>query len=723
MAGPSLMVRILGDLQGFAKSVTDTSSAGNKAASSMHQAFSGVLDTLNRTGVLGPFGAALDAVDQGIGQLVEHTHEIAPAMMGVGAALVGVGVGLQALGSKDQAAHQQLQAAVQATGHDYDEYSKQVEEAIKHQEHFGHAANETQDALRILTTATGDPAKALDYLNVATNIAAARHESLSQAATDLSRVYGGNTRLLKLYGIQVTDQEKKSKDYTGAIDELSRKLSGQASAAADTFGGRLSAIKAHMEDSAAAFGEKFGPAITAAGAAMTGLGATIQITSAALTFLRTSQALAGAQSIIMATAMGVLNAVMAVNPIILIVLALAALVGGLILAYQHVTWFRNAINDMGKAVVVAFNAIKTGVMVAINWVIAFLKTNWPLIVGVMLGPIGLILGIFYRFHDQIIGFFKDLLPQIGAALAALPGLLARLFVDAIQGVIFVIALEILGVYKFWTQVVPTIIFTLINLGSALANVFVTAMVALPGVLAKAAVGLWAWFAAMVPLIISYVASLPGRMAAIGIQTMQQLGAGLAFAAGVVWSFAAGIAGRVAGYVAALPGTLYNIGAQALSTMASGMAAAAGAVWNFFTGLPGRIVSELAALPGQMFNLGRDIVLGLINGIGSLAGAVEDKIKSVVTAPINAAKSVLGIHSPSSVFADIGRNTILGYVQGVNDLAGAVSPAVAGAMPTAAAGAPATRGPAVVIQDAHFHDETDIDLFMQRVAWAVQRQAV
>ena len=59
---------------------------------------------------------------------------------------------------------------------------------------------------------------------------------------------------------------------------LSDKLKGQASDAADTFAGNLDAIKAQVEDSAAQFGQKYGPAITYVGGAITALGSAIEAT-------------------------------------------------------------------------------------------------------------------------------------------------------------------------------------------------------------------------------------------------------------------------------------------------------------------------------------------------------------------------------------------------------------------------------------------------------------
>ena len=146
MAGPSIVVRILGDLAGLSKSVDSTASAGQSAAGKMHTAFSSVLGQLNATGVLGPFGAALAGADSAIEQIGKHAKDLGPVMLGVGSVVTGLGLALQQAGSKDAAAHAQLQAAVEATGHSYDQYADKVEAAIKHQETFGTTADETQNA-------------------------------------------------------------------------------------------------------------------------------------------------------------------------------------------------------------------------------------------------------------------------------------------------------------------------------------------------------------------------------------------------------------------------------------------------------------------------------------------------------------------------------------------------------------------------------------------------
>jgi hypothetical protein len=64
------------------------------------------------------------------------------------------------------------------------------------------------------------------------------------------------------------------------------------------------------------------------------------------------------------------------------------------------------------------------------------------------------------------------------------------------------------------------------------------------------------------------------------------------------------------------------------------------------------------------NLGSAIMTGLSEGIGAGAGAVLAAITGAVKGAISAAKRMLGIASPSKVFADIGVNTGAGFEEGV-----------------------------------------------------------
>lgn len=67
---------------------------------------------------------------------------------------------------------------------------------------------------------------------------------------------------------------------------------------------------------------------------------------------------------------------------------------------------------------------------------------------------------------------------------------------------------------------------------------------------------------------------------------------------------------------------------------------------------------------SLSSIGSQMVAGLAKGITSGAAAVLKAITGVVSGGISAAKSLLGIKSPSRVFAGIGANTAEGFAQGV-----------------------------------------------------------
>ena len=83
-------------------------------------------------------------------------------------------------------------------------------------------------------------------------------------------------------------------------------------------------------------------------------------------------------------------------------------------------------------------------------------------------------------------------------------------------------------------------------------------------------------------------------------------------------------------------------------------------------LPGRILGALGSLGSLLYSAGTDLIQGLLNGIRAMAGNVAQAARDVVSNAINAAKSALGINSPSRVFREIGANTGAGLALGLRD---------------------------------------------------------
>lgn len=79
-----------------------------------------------------------------------------------------------------------------------------------------------------------------------------------------------------------------------------------------------------------------------------------------------------------------------------------------------------------------------------------------------------------------------------------------------------------------------------------------------------------------------------------------------------------------------------------------------------------IVGAFGSLAGEVVNIGVNIAKGVWEGIKSMAGWLSDKVIGFFRGIIDGAKSILGIHSPSKVFAEIGEYTIKGFANGFED---------------------------------------------------------
>lgn len=113
-----------------------------------------------------------------------------------------------------------------------------------------------------------------------------------------------------------------------------------------------------------------------------------------------------------------LNAALNANPIGIAVVAIAALVGGIILAYKNSETFRRIVHAV-------WNGIKTAVSATVNWftgtawpaikgffngianvvktVVGWVKDHWKLLVGIITGPIGMAVMLVITHFDKIKG--------------------------------------------------------------------------------------------------------------------------------------------------------------------------------------------------------------------------------------------------------------------------------------------------------------------------------
>jgi TP901 family phage tail tape measure protein len=239
-------------------------------------------------------------------------------------------------------------------------------------------------------------------------------------------------------------------------------------------------------------------------------------------------------------------------------------------------------------------------------------------------------------------------------------------------------------------------------GAWALNFFVKSPLALLGVgwrtlAARVAIGRAALIAGASPLrAIGAAAGLSGGMLArLGAAFVWMRGAAvtalMAVGRAVLWLGRAMLANPVGLVLAAIAGAAYLIWRNW-----DKIGPLLGKVWDHIKSGFDAAWTWLKGLPARMLDIGQQIVSGLIDGIKAKLGAARDAVLSLGATVRDGLKNLLGIRSPSRVFAELGGFLGDGLSQGMRASLGAVR-AAAGAMAGAAMMAlapPALAAPAM-----------------------------
>lgn len=111
--------------------------------------------------------------------------------------------------------------------------------------------------------------------------------------------------------------------------------------------------------------------------------------------------------------------------------------------------------------------------------------------------------------------------------------------------------------------------------------------------------------------------------------------------------------------------VFQVFIGAVTALVEVFRSAAGAVPEAVQAIKAAITGNFSDAGSLLMEAGRQVVQGLINGIQSMIGAAVSAAKTVASAVANAAKSVLGINSPSKVFHEYGENVGQGLANGID----------------------------------------------------------
>lgn len=311
-----------------------------------------------------------------------------------------------------------------------------------------------------------------------------------------------------------------------------------------------------------------------------------------------------------------LNAALDDNPIGLVVIAVAALVAGIILLWKHSETFRTI-------VLAVWSAIKVAIKAVADW---FMNTAWPIIRAVI---------------DFIIGYYKFLWQVTKTVWTAIFNAV-KTAVNWIKDVITTVWNFIVAVIKADINLIKTIITTGINVVKTIWNAALNAVRSVTasiwnGIVSfiRGAIDRVKTFIRGVQVIVSYVknAFTNARNAAVGMLNS-------------LISTVRGIPGRITSALGNLGSLLYNKGRQIIQGFINGIGSMLGAVRNKASSIVHAVTDFLPGSPaktgplsgkGYVLLRGRrfmnDFAQGIDDGAqkptAALAGAVNPLARATV----------------------------------------------------------------------------------------------
>ena len=363
--------------------------------------------------------AGIGRVDKALGDSMTRGQK-ATAMLGkaalpAAAALTAIGAAAVSAGkaaAEDAAAQAKLAGTLERTTGATSAQVAAAEDYISAlSRQTGIADDDLRPALGKLATATGDVGTAQKALNTALDVSAQTGKSLDSVSTALAKGYAGQTTALNRLVPGIDQAAIKSKDMNKVMADLTDLTGGAAAQAAGTAAGQYQILQTQMGELQESLGagllpimQAFIPILTEAADWVAKNAKTVQIlvgviaalaggilaANAAMKVYQAAQIAIKVATAAWTAAQWLLNAALSANPIGLVIVAVAALAAGIVIAYQKSETFRNICQAAFNAVKVAIDAVAGGfkallsaATAAFNWIVA----NWKVALFAF-GPIG-----------------------------------------------------------------------------------------------------------------------------------------------------------------------------------------------------------------------------------------------------------------------------------------------------------------------------------------------
>lgn len=213
-------------------------------------------------------------------------------------------------------------------------------------------------------------------------------------------------------------------------------------------------------------------------------------------------------------------------------------------------------------------------------------------------------------------------------------------------------------FKTITEVGEALAPVLLAIGAVVGGILLVAFVAIAAVIA-AQLAVWYLFIKVVGLVWETVSTFAANLLEIGTVIYNA----------IVEPFKA-VGAFLSGEI-----DLAELGRRLVMNLVNTVAGLAGTVLNTFVSLITAPIDYIFGL--NLSDAGHNLIMGFVSGITGSVGAVVNAVSNAMRSAITAAKSALGIASPSKVFSGLADYTTEGYTNTLDDNSGDVQDAMSG----------------------------------------------
>lgn len=509
------------------------------------------------------------------------------------------------------------------------------------------AGTSLKNVLTNLAKPTDQVQAYMDKLNISLTDSAGNVKPLNQLLNEMRDGFNGLTEAEKAeYAAGIAGKEGMSgllaivnasqtdfDNLTEAINNSSGAAQNVADVMMDNLGGQLTILKSTLEGIAISFGNILLPAVKKVVESLQGfltwlngltdgqkqLVVTIAMVVAAIgpVLLIIGKLITAVTNVIkvvnlLKPAFAALNAVMAANPVGIIIVAIAGLVAALVTLYNKNETFRNFVNT-------AWAQIKEVISGVVNALVTFFTVTIP-------GAIDAVVAWFQTLADNISNFFTVVIPEkINELVQWFTGLPERIGY-AIGFAIGTLANWVVSLAEKAAEIGPQVIDAVVN----------------------------------------FFSQLPGKIWNFLIQTATNFADWITQTKEKALTVGAQIIDTVVNFFLQLPGRIWNALLDAIARIKQWGSDIISWARTAIPNVISTIISFFEELPGKMLEIGKNLLMGLADGISSAVGAVVGKVKSVAGSILNGFKDAFDIHSPSKATAKMGNMLMQGLAVGVSD---------------------------------------------------------